>query len=150
MDQNNPYEAPKANLDIKAPKTELLAGYLRAALMFVFGIYAFFSLLFSVFGLAFIAQETTLKSALNLANSLSIAAFAVKSYWSARRREHKVFIYALLLLLFGFVTTTAYRMTYIVSEPDGTDLSNFLIFGIPAALACLYARLPGEKRGPEQ
>jgi hypothetical protein len=149
MDQKNLYAAPKANLDVKASKAEYRAAYLRAALMFAFGIYAFFALLFSVFGLAFVVQETTFKSAINFANIACIAGFATQAFLSVRRRETKVAIYALLLFLFGFGTTTAYRMTYIVNGLHATDLSNFLIFGIPAALAYVYAKLPGENRGTE-
>lgn len=141
MEQRNVYQAPKAELDIVAPAQGRLPACLRAGLTFIFGVYAFFSILFTLFALIATAQAATPRTVTNVLTIACMAYFASRAFLSLRARQPVALKYALLLFVFGFLCTLVYRLAFVVNAPDFTDLANFLIFGIPAALAIWYARL---------
>jgi hypothetical protein len=142
METQNSYQLPRTELVVEKPsRNEKIERILRRLLRFVYATYACFTVLFCLFGLFGLLQQPGAKSSVSMLNSALMAYSSVMAFRSMKQSPAAALRYAVLLLIVGFGTTAIYRAAFVTGSPASVDLSNLLIFGIPAALTFYCSRL---------
>jgi len=145
VDNDNIYQAPKADLRIRPPPMPPgpAENFLRMTLLVVFGFYAVMHCIFVPFAFMVDGPARTL---VLVVNTLLVAIFSILSFLATKRRQPKVLLHAMLLFAAGFGGTALYRLGFVA--PIGwIDFKNGLMFGIPALLAFAYCRMLARRVG---
>jgi hypothetical protein len=94
-----------------------------------------------LFAVASIVSEPGVKSGVTTVITLVMAYGSLMAFRSVKHSATTALKFALLLFMSGFVMTFAYRLAFVPAFPSLADISNFLLFGIPAALTVYCRRI---------
>jgi hypothetical protein len=151
MEDQNLIQPPKSDLlveqDGHVGKLEVL---LQKLLRFVYGVYSFFTIIFCLFGVIGLVQALSMKSAVSMLNAVLMAYSSIMAFKSLKHSAIKAFKYAALLLVVGFGTTAIFRIIFVSGAVGSVDLSNFLLFCLPAALTFYCLKLEQRRQKPNQ
>lgn len=120
--------------------------FLRAILLGIYGAYAGIAVLFILLSIRFFDKDRVILSSYTLINSVALASLSWMTFRSLRDRNAGEFRLALGLFVWGFGVTTVYRAIFVLGAPNMTELSNFLIFGIPTLFVYIYASFQSRNR----
>ena len=141
MEERNPYLPPRSNLDLpEDSRNDRGARILRRLLRVTFGLYTFFAVVFCLFAVFDMAREPTVRSGANTATILLMAYGCLMAFRSIKHGAAAGLKFAVLVFISGFALTAVYRIVFVPGSPSSADLSNFLLFGAPAALTFCCAR----------
>jgi len=109
-----------------------------AALRFIFGLLAAFVTFGTAMSMWVLVERPGFRSVANLLLSVLMLYAAISAFGALKVSATKAIRFALLLFVFGYVGSAAYR-SILVPGGQGPGVSDFLIFGVPAALVLFRA-----------